>query len=143
MIKPTIIRVFRDRIKNKEGLHSELRRSLLSHHRVNSFVDNLAEQFYKVDKLRERQGKSLVRLKTIEDTVKDLADVFISSVEMEVTKREESEIAKLARQKSMDDLNEMDRASDGKTEGTVFEDMGIKVLKDGDSKEESNKEKDH
>ena len=106
----------------------ELKRMLLReyppHPRLETFLDNLGQQFVEADKILVKKGL-FVKRETMQTTVYDMTKVFITGFELEAKKRFESDLAKSAREAEAAKVAAMDDFLNGGTDNEYAEELGL------------------
>ena len=100
---------------------SDLKDTLLrGHPKLEGFIDRLTHQMRQAEIVLMGRGQVL-KLKTIQDTVYDMTEVFMTGMEGEAKRRHESDMQKIMRQKEEDKKKEFDAVLAGKPEGEFAE----------------------
>lgn len=116
---------YREAVAFNKNIDDSLRTALKTNERVPQFIDNLVEEFRKIQKMRVEQGKKPFDQKYLKDAVYDMTDVFICTLKEEARKKHESDIAKAARKAKMDDVKDKEATLAGNPQGDY---EGIHVL---------------
>lgn len=121
---------FRTEVKYID-IHGELKASLLRNNPlVEQFIKNISGQFEKVNALRVTKGKPALKKKTLEDTIIDFTKMMVRGIELQATRKQESDMAKYAREHKDDHIKEMEKTLAGETSGAAFEELGLELGKD-------------
>lgn len=128
MYKKKVIRWYQETIE-KLDINTELKKSLSAHERVPTFIQNLSEEFVKVQQYRLRKGKRHVDVKYLREITIDMVKDFVQKVEKLAEERVLSDLAKRAELDKASDAKDMEETLDGKPAG-AFEDMGLEMPED-------------
>jgi len=105
----------------KMDIKPELKASISKHERVNLFVNNLFEHLVRVGTLRMRQGKTPLKVKTIQETVEDFSRIFVQTVEQQAVEQYESISTKIAREDRDQLQKDMEETDNGNISGDFKE----------------------
>jgi len=115
-------------------VNSELKLTILKMDQTPPFLKRLTKALMDVQDLRIRQGKPMLKDKTIKDTVFDFTELYLRGVEHEVARRDESALAKSAREKEEAFVQDMENTTQGNPTG-IFKELGVIYEKDEEIKQ--------
>lgn len=119
-----VVQAFKDAVRIHKTCNSELKKVLLKEPKssyVEQYLDKLTLEFQQVNDLRLKQGKGLASSKYVKELVHDMTNYFVHGMNLKFDRRAESDLARLAREKSLDDFKEKDSTADGKPLGEFAE----------------------
>lgn len=121
MLKEQIKKWFEESVRLNFKIDPELKRILLSNPpNLDKFITNLCREFENADRVCRSRGLVL-KQKTIQDTVYDMTEVFITVMENEAKRRYETDLAKLAREKEAAQIKEFEDVLSGNATGEFAE----------------------
>lgn len=120
-------KMFYNAVKENIDCPSDLRSALLKKHpNVENYLILLNKEITKVqDHGIKKRGRPYAK-KYIEDVVRDMTNIFIKRLKFEAQKMYESDIARLERERKIQEQKDLDATVDGKSQG-IYADMGIIV----------------
>lgn len=133
-----VLQWFKEAVNLHATAPSELKRAVLAEpmpDKVKIFIDNISKQLQDADRINMRKGKYLKET-TYQQTVYDMANLFIDCFEGAANKRKESDLARIARDAVKAVEQEYEDVLSGKASGE-FAEAGVI----SDEKEDAKREK--
>ena len=124
ILQKQITQSFKEAVRLHPTCNSELKKVLLKEPKnnfVTQYLEKLTIEFQLVNDLRLKQGKGLATSKHVKELVYDMTNYFIYSMDLHAERRAESDLARMARQESLDKFKDMDSTADGKPLGEFAE----------------------
>ncbi len=129
-LENSVMMWFREAAQKAE-VNSELKLTILKLDQTPPFLKRLTKALMDVQDLRIKQGKPMLKDKTLKDTVFDFTGLYLKGVEQEVARRDESAIAKTVREAEKDFVQDMENTTQGNPTG-IFKELGVVYEKDED-----------
>ena len=100
---------------NTAPVSRELRIAATKHHKFVQFQQNIYKQIIDVELLRKRQGKPVLKPKTVQDLVIAFVHTYLTGVETEALRMAESDIARSTRERAEQKAKDLEASSNGQT----------------------------
>jgi len=124
---------FFEYVRRHQSINSEMKRAMKDNKHMHIFIDNMARQLIKAQDIQmKRRGKKFTE-KTMISCVEDMSETFIQAYDAMANARVTSEIAKHAKRREEQNVDEMQSTLEGNSKG-AFEDMGLVIPKDQQEK---------
>jgi len=114
MFREQIKKWFKEAIQLDPEIETELKHKLLrdDHPNLEKFYDNMTEQFIQAEKVC-RARKIILKQKTLQDTVYDMAKVFVIGLKAEAEKRYASDLEKMKAEQAKQKIKEFEDVLSG------------------------------
>lgn len=127
---PNLDPALRDALQRCENPHFKTSQSA----NVDRFVENLSHHIKHAQKVRMfKKGERPHSVKILKETIYDMVGVFCFQLERNAKLLHESDLAKTAREKKIQEEKDMEKTLSGTPSG-VFEEMGLKFDESRDKK---------
>lgn len=124
--KPVVDRGYLKAVEELKDIPVELKRSLATHERMNTFKDNMVKQLTLIQERRLKLGKKPFAIESINGLIKDMVEVFARNAKTYADNVVKSDIEKYKRLHAEDEKEEMESTLQGNAKG-AYEDLGLKI----------------